>query len=50
MDIDDIGNLEDSPRLVFIDEEFENLIEVNDVENLLEISTKKRNWKFYNIL
>ena len=50
MDIDDIGNLEDSPRLVFIDEEFENLIEVNDVENLLEISTKKRNWKFYNTL
>ena len=50
MDIDDIGNLEDSPRLAFIDEEFENLIVVNDVENLLEISTKKRNWKFYNIL
>ena len=50
MDIDDIGNLEDLPRLVFIDEEFENLVVVNDVENLLEISTKKRNWKFYNIL
>ena len=29
-DIDDIENLEDSPRLVFIDEECENLIVVND--------------------
>ena len=28
--IDNIGNLEDSPRLVFIDEECENLIVVND--------------------
>ena len=27
MDIDDIGNLGDSPRLVFINEECENLIE-----------------------
>ena len=27
---DDIGNLEDSPRLVFFDEECENLIVVND--------------------
>ena len=26
----DIGNLEDFPRFVFIDEEFENLIIVND--------------------
>ena len=42
MDIDDIGNLEDLPRLVFIDEEFENLIVVNDVENLREILTKKK--------
>ena len=30
IDIDDIGNLEDSPGLVFIDEECENLIVVND--------------------
>ena len=29
-DIDDIGNLEDSPRLVFINEECGNLIVVND--------------------
>ena len=28
-DIDDIENLEDSPRLMFIDEEYENLIVVN---------------------
>ena len=27
---DDIGNLEDSPRLLFIDEECGNLIVVND--------------------
>ena len=30
IDIDDIGNLEDSPRLVFIDENCGNLIVVND--------------------
>ena len=42
MYIDDIGNLENLPRLVFINEEFENLIVVNDVENLLEILTKKK--------
>ena len=30
IDIDDIGNLEVLPRLVFIDEECENLIIVND--------------------
>ena len=30
IDIDDIGNLEDSSRLVFIDEECQNLIVVND--------------------
>ena len=30
IDIDDIGNLEDSPRLVFINEECGNLIVVND--------------------
>ena len=28
--IDDIGNLEDSPRLVFINEKCENLAVVND--------------------
>ena len=35
IDIDDIGNLEDSPRLVFIDEECENLIAVNDGGELI---------------
>ena len=30
IDIDDIGNLQDSPGLVFIDEGCENLIVVND--------------------
>ena len=30
IDIEDIENLEDSPRLVFIDEECGNLIVVND--------------------
>ena len=29
IDIDDIGNIEDSPRLVFIDDEYENLIVVH---------------------
>ena len=42
-DIDDIGNLEYSPRLVFIDEECENLIVVHDGGELTEnISQKKR--------
>ena len=36
IDIDDIGNLEDSPRLVFIDEECRNLIVVNEVESFWE--------------
>ena len=29
IDVDDIGNIEDSPRLVFIDEEWGNLIVVH---------------------
>ena len=42
IDIDDIGNLEDSPRLVFINEECGNLIVVNDGGELTEnISQKK---------
>ena len=36
IDIDDIGNLEDSPRLVFINEECGNLIVVNDGGELTE--------------
>ena len=40
--LDDIGNLEDSPRLVFINEECGNLIVVNDGGELTEnISQKK---------
>ena len=40
--IDDIGNLEDSPSLVFISEECGNLIEVIDGGELTEnISSKK---------
>ena len=43
IDTDDIGNLEDSPRFVFIDEECENLIVVNDGGELAEnISRKKK--------
>ena len=42
IDIDEIGNLEDSPRLVFINEECGNLIVVNDGGELTEnISQKK---------
>ena len=41
IDIDEAGNLEDSPRFAFIDEECENLIVVN-AENVLEIKTKRR--------
>ena len=51
IDIDDIGNVEDSPRLVFINKKCGNLIVVNDgaeptenimmVENLLKILAKK---------
>ena len=43
IDIDDIGNLKDSPRLVFFDEECENPIVVNDGGELTEnVSQKKR--------
>ena len=50
IDIDDIVNIEDSPRLVFIDDECGNLIEVHDGRELilLEISTKRRSQRFYN--
>ena len=50
-DIDDIENLEDSPRLVFIDEECQNLIVVNDRgEDFIEVLTKRRSRTFYNSL
>ena len=40
--VDDIGNLEDSPRLLFMDEEFGNLMVANDGGELTEnISQKK---------
>ena len=43
IDIDDIGNLEDSPGLVFIDEECENLVLVNDGGELpSNINQKKK--------
>ena len=50
--MDDIGNIEDSSRLAFIDEECRNLIVVHDGGELisLEISTKRRSQTFYNSL
>ena len=43
MDIDDIGNLEDSPRLVFIDKECEIIVVVNDGGELTRnIDQKKK--------
>ena len=49
IDIDNIGNLEGSSWLMFIDEECENLIVVNEmVVNLLEILSKGRSRKFYS--
>ena len=43
IDIDDIGNLEDWPRLVFLGEEYENLIVVNDGGELTRnINQKKK--------
>ena len=43
IDIDDIGNSEDPPMLVFIDEESENLIVVNDGGELtINTSQKKK--------
>ena len=45
--IDNIGNLEDSPRLVFIDEECENLIVVNDGGEITRnINLKKKSEVF----
>ena len=45
----DIGNLEDSPRFVFINEEYGNLIVVNDGGELTENISQKRQ-TFYNSL
>ena len=42
-DMDDIGNLEDSPRLKFIDEECGNLVVINDGgERTTNINQKKK--------
>ena len=46
IDIDDIGNLEDSPKLVLIDEECGNLIVVNDDGKILA----RRRQTFYSSL
>ena len=43
IDIDGIGNLEDSLRLLFIDEECGNLIVVNDGEKLTRNINQKKN-------
>ena len=43
IDIDGIGNLEDSLRLVFIDEECGNLIVVNGDEKLTRNINQKKN-------
>ena len=41
IDIDDIGNLEDSPRLAFINEECGNLTVANDGRELTENISQK---------
>ena len=43
IDINDMGNLEDSPRFVFIEEECKNIIVVNDKRELRRnINQKKK--------
>ena len=42
IDTDDIGNLEDSPKFVFIDKECENLIVVNDGGELTQNTNRKK--------
>ena len=42
IDTDDIGNLEDTPRFVFIDEECENLKIVNDGGELTRNMNQKK--------
>ena len=43
VDIDDIGNSEDLPRFVFIDEEYRNLRVVNDGWDLTRKINQKKN-------
>ena len=47
IDIDDIENLEDLLRILFIDEGYGNVKVV--VENLLETLTKRRSQTFYEV-
>ena len=52
IDVDDIGNLEDLLRIVFVHEECWNL-ELKysvTVESLLEILTKRRSLVFYKLI
>lgn len=41
----EIGNLEDSPRLVFIDQEYKNVIVANDVGELTRNINQKKKLK-----
>ena len=50
IDINDIGILENSPRLLFIDEECGNLKVVNDGGELTRNITIRRSQTFYNSL
>ena len=47
LNTDDIENLKDSLRFVFIDEEFENLIVVNDGGKVTRNINQTRNQAFY---
>ena len=42
IDVDDAGNLDDSPRFLFINEESENIIVVNDGRELTRNKNQKK--------
>ena len=46
IDTDDNGNLEDSHRLVFIDEEWDNLVELNNGEEIIRNINQKKKSEF----
>ena len=50
IDIDDIGNLEDLLRIVFIHEEYGNLEVFADGGELTGTLTKRRNLAFYKLI
>ena len=50
IDGDDIENIEDSPRLMFIDEEYGNLILVPDGRDLTRNINQKRSHTLFNSL